>query len=123
MDPNQITEQFTTHYYQLFGSGQRGNMASLYNAESSLAFEGEQFNGPQAIIQKLTTLQFQQVAIQIITKDWLPGPGGCLCIMVNGSMMLPGQDNKLKFSQCFTLVSPQPGNFFIKNDIFRINIG
>ena len=51
------------------------------------------------------------------------GPGGSLVIMVNGSMQLQGEANKLKFSQCFTLLSPSPGNFYIKNDIFRINVG
>ena len=123
MDPNQITQQFTNHYYQQFGSGQRGNMRGLYQGDSSLKFEGEQHNGPDAIIQKLTTLPFQQVQVQVISTDWLPGPGGSLVIMTNGSMQLPGEANKLKFSQCFTLISSSPGNFYIKNDLFRINVG
>jgi hypothetical protein len=123
MDPNAITQQFTTHYYQQFGSGNRANMRSLYQNDSSLSFEGEQHNGPDAIIGKLTTLAFNQVQVQVITRDWLPGPGGSLVIMVNGSMQLQGEANKLKFSQCFTLLSPSPGNFYIKNDIFRINVG
>jgi hypothetical protein len=119
MDPNAITTQFTDHYYQLFGSGQRANMRSLYHADSSLSFEGTQFNGPDAIIGKLTTLAFQQVAVQCISRDWLPGPNNCLVIMVNGSMQLPGEANKLKFSQCFTLVAQAGNNFYLKNDLFR----
>jgi hypothetical protein len=123
MDPAQITQQFTNHYYQVFGSGQRQNMRGLYQAESSLSFEGEMFQGPDAIIGKLTTLAFNQVQVEPITRDWLPGPGGCLVIMVNGSMTLHGEANKLKFSQSFTLVAAGPGNFWVKNDIFRINVG
>ena len=123
MDPAQITQQFTNHYCQVFGSGQRQNMRGLYQAESSLSFEGEMFQGPDAIIGKLTTLAFNQVQVEPITRDWLPGPGGCLVIMVNGSMTLQGEANKLKFSQSFTLVAAGPGNFWVKNDIFRINVG
>ena len=123
MDPAAITQQFTDHYYQVFGSGQRGNMRSLYQNDSSLSFEGEQFNGADAIIGKLTTLAFNQVQVQPITRDWLPGPGGSLVIMVNGSMQLQGEQNKLKFSQCFTLIAAGPGNFYIMNDVFRINVG
>ena len=97
MDPNAITTQFTDHYYNLFGSGQRANMRPLYHDDSSLSFEGTQFNGTQAIIGKLTTLQFQQVAVQCISRDWLPGPNNCLVIMVNGSMQLPGEANSNGF--------------------------
>ena len=71
MDPNAITQQFTTHYYQQFGSGQRANMRGLYQADSCLCFEGQQHMGPDAIIGKLTTLAFTQVAVQVISKDWL----------------------------------------------------
>jgi hypothetical protein len=123
MDPAAITQQFTNHYYQLFGSGQRANMKGLYKGDSSLSFEGEMFNGPDTIVGKLTTLAFNQVQIEALTKDWLPGPGGSLIIMVNGSMQLPNEANKLKFSQTFTLIAAGPGNFYIKNDIFRINVG
>ena len=121
MDPGQVTAGFAQHYYGLFGTNRAG-LASLYKDASTLCFEGSTFKGAQAIIGKLTSLQFGKLRAEVISKDWLPGPNGSLLIMVNGSLQLEGEANKLKFSQCFTLIA-EGSAFWIFNDMFRINVG
>ena len=51
VDFNAVGTQFVEHYYKVI-STDRGNLANLYSPESMLTFEGEQFQGAEAIVAK-----------------------------------------------------------------------
>lgn len=53
VDINAVARDFVRYYYQTFTSNRAG-LSSLYQAQSMLSFEGQPFQGPQAIAEKLT---------------------------------------------------------------------
>ena len=79
--------------------------------------------GMQAIMQKLTTLQFTSVQHKITTCDAQPCPSGGILVMVTGDLAVDGQTGTpLKFAQTFHLM-PNGASWYIHNDIFRLNYG
>eukprot|EP00747_Dinoflagellata_sp_TGD_P164632 gnl/TRDRNA2_/TRDRNA2_184825_c0_seq1.p2 gnl/TRDRNA2_/TRDRNA2_184825_c0~~gnl/TRDRNA2_/TRDRNA2_184825_c0_seq1.p2 ORF type:complete len:147 (-),score=21.18 gnl/TRDRNA2_/TRDRNA2_184825_c0_seq1:188-574(-) len=118
----QIGEQFCQHYYQTFDTNRPG-LVSLYNDQSLLTFEGEQFQGAQSIVQKLASLQFKTVRHQLVKADCQPVPGSMnIIIFVTGNLFVDDSPNPLKFAQIFHLAQAN-GNYFCLNDMFRLNIG
>ncbi len=71
----------------MFGENRAG-LASLYQDASLLTFEGQKFQGAQNIIQKLTTLPFQKVAVARDTVDVQPSISGGILIFVTGKLMV-----------------------------------
>ena len=53
-------QAFHEHYYNTFDSN-RGALAGLYQENAILTFEGQKFQGQATLMQKLTSLPFQQV--------------------------------------------------------------
>ena len=88
-----------------------------------MTFEGEQFQGQQAIVTKLAGLPFQRVQHQVVKADMQPNPtnGGIICF-VTGNLLVDDNTNPLKFAEVFHLV-PAGGSWAICNDMFRLNIG
>jgi len=121
---NDIGKAFVDHYYKIFDST-RAQLSSLYQGESMLTFEGEQFQGMQNIMQKLTTLNFQTVQHIPKTVDCHPGINGAIVVFVTGQLAVDGNvTTPLMFSQTFTLVpTADKSNWWILNDIFRLNYG
>mmetsp|Transcript_905 Transcript_905/g.2810 ORF Transcript_905/g.2810 Transcript_905/m.2810 type:complete len:135 (-) Transcript_905:269-673(-) len=119
-----IGKAFVDHYYRTFDSNRAG-LAALYQGESMLTFEGEQFQGAQGIMQKLTTLQFQTVQHIPKTVDCHPGINGSIVVFVTGQLAVDGNvTTPLMFSQSFTLVpTADKANWWILNDLFRLNYG
>ena len=120
MSPEQIADMFLQQFYQNYQT-QRQNLANFYDANVS-TFTGEAgtVKGRAAIMEKL--LSFPQCQVQINSKSAQVGPtNNSILIMVNGNIQLAGQENHLKFSQAFVLVSLQGGNMYIHNDIFQLN--
>jgi hypothetical protein len=123
MSVDQIAQQFVQHYYQTFSTNRQG-LVSLYQQDSILTFEGEQHVGAQAIALKLQQLPFQTVQHTPMTMDVQPSINqSCILIFVNGTLKVDNEANQLKFSQVFQLVSSGGSNFYVKNDMFRINVG
>ena len=118
----QIAQQFAQHYYQTFSTNRPG-LGSLYQADSIFTFEGEQHVGAQAIVMKLQQLPFQTVQHQVISMDVQQSSENAILVFVNGTLKVDQDVNQLKFSQCFQLVSSGGSNFYVKNDMFRINVG
>lgn len=123
----QVGEAFVNHYYQNFDSNRAG-LGPLYRDNSMLTFEGDQFMGPAAIVQKLQGLPFQKVAHQVVTCDCQPvmaaQPNGII-VFVSGNLVVDDSPNAMKFSQTFNLM-PDPANpnsFYVHNDLFRLNYG
>ncbi|CAF2045281.1 unnamed protein product [Brassica rapa] len=120
MDPDAVAKAFVEHYYTTFDSN-RGGLVSLYQEGSMLTFEGQKIQGSQNIVAKLTSLPFQQCKHNITTVDCQPsGPAAGMLVFVSGNLQLAGEQHALKFSQMFHLVSNQ-GNYYVFNDIFRLN--
>lgn len=57
-DINSVAQNFIRYYYQTFTTNRAG-LASLYQPSSQLSFEGQPFQGPQAITEKLTVPYMQ----------------------------------------------------------------
>eukprot|EP00124_Ichthyophonus_hoferi_P001513 Ihof_evm12s80 gene=Ihof_evmTU12s80 len=87
MDFKTIGSQFTGFYYPTFASNRPG-LQPLYQAQSMLTWEGQEFVGNQAIMEKLTSLQFGQVQHSITSTDIQPGPdGSSVLITVIGQLV------------------------------------
>merc|ERR1712008_24658 len=118
----QVGEQFCQHYYMAFDRN-RQELAPLYADTSMLTFEGEQFQGIQAIVTKLAGLPFQKVAHQIVKCDCQPCPPNGILIFVTGNLLVDDNTSPLKFAQVFQLCTAPSGSYFCQNDMFRLNIG
>lgn len=118
----QVGEQFVQHYYNTFDTN-RSQLGPLYNETSMMTWEGEQFQGSQAIVQKLGSLAFTKVQHQVVKCDCQPGIGdNGVLIFVTGHLIVDDNQNPLKFAQIFYL-RPGNGSYYCQNDMFRLNIG
>ncbi|KAD4586574.1 hypothetical protein E3N88_24175 [Mikania micrantha] len=99
MDPDAVSKAFVEHYYSTFDTNRSG-LANLYQESSMLTFEGQKIQGSQNIVNKLTSLPFQQCKHTITTVDCQPsGPAGGMLVFVSGNLQLAGEQHALKFSQ------------------------
>jgi hypothetical protein len=86
-----------------------------------LTFEGQQFQGPQAIVGKLQSLGGNH---QIRTTDVQPSVSAdAILIFVTGIVKIGGEANGIHFCQTFQLKATSPGNYYVHNGIFRLNYG
>ncbi|KAL6846803.1 hypothetical protein ACP4OV_024251 [Aristida adscensionis] len=123
MDPDSVARAFVDHYYTTFDTN-RAALAALYQEASVLTFEGERFVGAAAVAGKLASLQFGACKHQVTTVDCQPsGPAGGMLVFVSGALQLADGEHPLKFSQMFHLMPAGPGNFYVQNDMFRLNYG
>ncbi|KAM9375645.1 nuclear transport factor 2 isoform 1-T1 [Pholidichthys leucotaenia] len=83
----QIGSSFVQHYYQLFDSD-RSQLGSLYIDASCLSWEGQQYQGKDAIVEKLNSLPFKQIAHSITAQDHQPTPDQCILSMVVGQLKI-----------------------------------
>jgi len=121
-----IGQDFVKHYYQTFDTN-RPNLAALYSNDSMLTFEGQQFQGAQAIMTQLTSLPFKKVQHQVVKCDCQPNPSnGGVIVFVTGQLIVDDENQALQFAQAFHLAPSNPGapnsGFFCLNDLFRLNI-
>ncbi|BGP22709.1 nuclear transport factor 2 [Rhodotorula toruloides] len=117
-DINAIAKQFTDYYYQ------RKNLAPLYRDHSMLTFEAQQFQGANAIIEKLASLPFTTIQHRVTTMDAQPAATdkASMIVLVTGQLITGDETNPLNFSQAFHLV-PENGSYYVFNDLFRLNYG
>jgi len=93
-----------------------------------LTFEGDRYMNAQNITQKLTSLPFQRVVHQVSTCDCQPllhtQPSG-IVVFVSGNLIVDDSQTPIKYSQTFTLFPDpsNPDNFWVHNDMFRLNYG
>jgi hypothetical protein len=119
-DPDAVAKAFTDHYYNVFATN-RPALASLYQDQSMMTFEGEKFAGG-AITQKLTSLPFQQCQHRVVSLDAQPSVSQGINIFVTGQLITEGESQPLKFSQFFHLAHVG-GSYVITNEFFRLNYG
>ncbi|EPY51865.1 nuclear transport factor Nxt2 [Schizosaccharomyces cryophilus OY26] len=121
-DFNTLATQFTQFYYETFDTD-RSQLSTLYRDESMLSFEGAQLLGAKNIVEKLVSLPFQRVQHRISTLDAQPsGANGSVVVMVTGELLLDEEQIAQRYSQVFHLVN-NAGNYFVLNDLFRLNYG
>ncbi|XP_073461126.1 nuclear transport factor 2 isoform X1 [Aquarana catesbeiana] len=89
MDDKRLWEHigcsFVQHYYRLFDSD-RTQLKSIYTDASCLTWEGQQYQGKEAIIEKLSMLPFQKIQHSITSQDHQPTPDNCIISMVVGQL-------------------------------------
>jgi hypothetical protein len=87
-----------------------------------LTFEGQQFQGSESIVGKLTSLPFQKVQHKVSTVDVQPGNqnSSSILVFVTGQLLVDEEANPQFFSQTFQLLNDN-GNWYVFNDIFRLN--
>ncbi|DAZ98071.1 TPA: hypothetical protein N0F65_001946 [Lagenidium giganteum] len=120
MSAEEVAKAFVQHYYTTFDSN-RAALGGLYQAQSSLSWEGQMIQGQQAILEKFQQLppcqhQFTTIDIQPSTS------GSAMIIFVLGKLKIE-ENQPLQFSQVFQLVAHSPGAYYIHNDIFRLQYG
>ena len=106
----QLTLQaFVDHYYNTFDTA-RSSLASLYSEQAMLTFEGSETQGQQAILQKLTSLPFQQCKHHVATLDVQPSPmQGGIMVFVTGQLLVGHALLSLIFPACG--LWPAPASF------------
>jgi hypothetical protein len=86
-DASAIGTEFVKFYYATFDAGRAG-LAGLYKPQSMLTFEGQPFQGTEAIIGKLTSLPFQKVQHKVTTVDCQPSVSNGIVISVTGQLLV-----------------------------------
>ncbi|KAJ5916477.1 hypothetical protein N7504_000492 [Penicillium tannophilum] len=114
-----IAKDFVTYYYTNFDAD-RTKLAMLYREESNLTFERAQVQGAAAIMEKITTLGFNQVRHEVSTIDTQPTPAGGLIVTVVGGLITDGEERPQNFVQTFHLMPEANGGFWVSNDMFRL---
>lgn len=84
-----------------------------------MTFEGQQFQGPEAIIGKLRSVGGVKHSAQTMDIQPTNAPSSLL-IVVTGTIQIGG-DNPIHFTECFNLASTGPGQYYVHNSIFRLN--
>lgn len=86
-----------------------------------LTFEGTQVQGTQPIIEKLRSVG--PVSHTVKTIDIQPSKDTtAIVIFVTGAVTIGG-GNPLHFCEFFHLVGTGPGQYYVHNDVFRLNYG
>jgi hypothetical protein len=86
-----------------------------------LTFEGQQVQGVEAIIGKMRGVG--PVKHTVKSMDVQPSNSATsIVIFVTGSIQIGG-DNPLHFCEFFQLVGTGPGQYYVHNDVFRLNYG
>jgi hypothetical protein len=92
------------------------------NQQSMMTFEGQQHGGGEAIIAKLKS--FGETRHEVKTVDVQPSTSpNAMCIFVTGAVKIGADANPLHFCEFFQLVSTGGNNYYVHNDIFRLNYG
>ncbi|KFQ28925.1 PREDICTED: nuclear transport factor 2 [Merops nubicus] len=113
----QIGSSFVQHYYQVFDTD-RTQLGAIYIDASCLTWEGQQFQGKAAIVEKLSSLPFQKIQHSITAQDHQPTPDSCILSMVVGQLKAD-EDPIMGFHQIFLLKNINDA-WVCTNDMFRL---
>lgn len=86
-----------------------------------MTFEGTQLQGTHSVMEKLKS--FGKVLHKVKSIDVQPSHSpSAIVIFVTGSINI-GSENPLHFCEFFQLVSSGPNQYYVSNDVFRLNYG
>ncbi|XP_013389048.1 nuclear transport factor 2 [Lingula anatina] len=114
-----IGASFTNTYFNMFDTS-RESVGQFYLPNAMLTFEGDQVQGPEAIVAKFKSLTFQKVQHVITTTDTQPTTEGGVIILVVGQLKTD-DDPPNAFIRTFCL-KPVNGSFAVFHDIFRLGL-
>ena len=121
MSAEEVASAFVQHFYTTLNTNPAG-LVGLYQPQSSMTFEGQKFDGPEAIVGKYVSLG-KLTHDPGMTKDvQMSTSSSALLIFITGKLRL-GDNNPLLYSHCFQLVSTGPGQYYVHNEIFRLLYG
>jgi len=110
----QFAKSFTDAYYQTFDTNRAG-LVSLYRPTSLFTFQNVLYRGPQAIVEKLSSLSFSRVQHQVVSCDTQAIDGGII-VMVTGQLLVDEEQRPMNFCQTFTIGHDH--EYHVKNDLF-----
>jgi len=124
-----IGKQFAECYYKQFDTkATRAECVQFYADNiGMLTFEGDQFQGKEAIKQKLESFPLADIARNITSLDVQPlvnvnGSVSGLVVFVSGQLKNNAEGDKpMGFSQVFVLTSIGD-NYYLCNDMFRLSL-
>eukprot|EP01029_Cantina_marsupialis_P027848 TRINITY_DN774084_c0_g1_i1.p1 TRINITY_DN774084_c0_g1~~TRINITY_DN774084_c0_g1_i1.p1 ORF type:complete len:253 (-),score=69.46 TRINITY_DN774084_c0_g1_i1:900-1628(-) len=120
MEEQQALAKGFLEFYYKSQADDKAQLATLYKAESTLSFEGENFSGVEEIGAKLGALPIPAGHVPNMVKiDVQPSPSeGGLVVFTCGDYM------EQKFRQVFQLLptGAEPA-FYVHNSIFRVGEG
>ncbi|KAJ5760775.1 Nuclear transport factor 2 [Penicillium odoratum] len=85
-----------------------------------LTFEQNNFQGVVDIMEKLTTLGFNEVRHEVATIDAQPTAAGGVLVSAVGALITDGEERPQNFVQTWNLMPEGNGGFWIANDVFRL---
>ncbi|XP_059974359.1 nuclear transport factor 2-like [Mesoplodon densirostris] len=113
----QTGSSFIQHYYQLFDNDRTQPGASYIDA-TCLTWEGQQFQGKAATVEKLSSLLFQKIQDSITAQDHQPRPDSCIISMVVDQFKAD-EDPVMGFHQMLPLKNINDA-WVCTNDMFRL---
>ncbi|ESO95071.1 hypothetical protein LOTGIDRAFT_215219 [Lottia gigantea] len=112
---------FVGEYYKAFDAkNNRMNLKPFYHEAALLTFEGQEFQGPESILQKLMSIQSDNIERLISSADYQPTiDGGIFCTISGQLRTVSEHDKPMPFVHTF-LLKPVGENFFVFNEVFRL---
>eukprot|EP00116_Pleurobrachia_bachei_P015461 sb/3475723/ len=95
------------------------NQLYFQHPQAAMTFEGQKFEGQQAISAKLTGLPFKTVKHVVTTVDVQPIPGQEAYIILVLGQLKTDDDPPHGFSEVFTIFNVN-GQHVVVNDVFRL---
>ncbi|KAJ5141370.1 Nuclear transport factor NTF-2 [Penicillium atrosanguineum] len=118
-DFSSIAQQFVNFYYETFDTNRAG-LAPLYRDQSMLTFETSSVQGTAAIVEKLSSLPFQQVRHKLATFDAQPSSDNGIIVLATGALLVDEEQQPMSYTQLFKLQPDGAGSYFVLNDVFRL---
>lgn len=118
MSYKEIATGFSQGFYQAFAGGAE-NLRGVYRATSLLTWAGEEVQGVDAIVAHIASKNLGAMKTHVDEVDAQPTTGSTILVIINGQLLLEGQEHSLKFVDTFNLAADDAG-WYIANHIFRI---
>jgi hypothetical protein len=121
----EIADGFLSFYYGSFDqkAEERAKLQAIYRDNSKLSFQGDNFQGTNDIMTKLCSLSFTTCRHDFKGHDVQPCGDDAIVIFVTGDLYVDQEKNPLKFAQSFCLKEASADDWYVENDMFRLNIG
>lgn len=123
IDIDSIANKFVNTYYEYFASD-RSKLEKFYREPSCLSFEGQGYQGLKKIMNKLRNLPIKSIEHNTQSVDTQPSGCGGLMIFITGDLKIDHMTNAVHFTQSLHIIplEENPTQFWIQNDIFRLQI-
>ena len=118
MSFDEVGRGFVTQYYATVGS-QRQSLAGIYRPTTLMTWSGKQMQGVDAIMANMAALTFGNAEFRMEEMDCHPSVSGGVLVVVQGEVLIQGEQHSLKFNDVFHLAQ-ENGQWIVTNQVFRI---